>query len=97
MSNQENHNVGRSRAEKTLSKSPVPTILALVFIWVTAAVLLTLIFMPAAHAANDDLKNIAVNDFKQLRADSWRVVGNNVILNGNVYMPMGNCANLAVR
>lgn len=42
MSNQENHNVGRNRAEKTLSTSPVPTILVLVFIWVTAAVLLTL-------------------------------------------------------
>lgn len=55
-----------------------------------AAVLLTLIFMPAAHAANDDLKNISAEDFKQLRADSWRVVGNNVILEGNVYMPVGN-------
>lgn len=42
MNNQENHSIGRSRIEKSLEKSPVPTILVLVFIWVTAAVLLTL-------------------------------------------------------
>ena len=43
-----------------------------------------------ANAARNDLKNLSQEDFKHLRADSWRVVGNNVILNGNVYMPVGN-------
>ena len=46
--------------------------------------------MPVLRAANDDLKNISVDDFNRLRADSWRVVGNNVILDGNVYMPVGS-------
>ena len=38
----ENHTVGRSHAEKIVSSSPVPTILMLVLVWVSAAVLLTL-------------------------------------------------------
>ena len=55
-----------------------------------AAALLISVFVPSVHAANDELKNVSAEDFKQLRADSWRVVGNNVILEGNVYMPLGN-------
>ena len=46
--------------------------------------------MPLLRAANDELKNLSLDDFNQLRADSWRVVGNNVILDGNVYMPVRN-------
>lgn len=45
--------------------------------------------MPVLFAANEDLKNLSQNDFKRLRADGWKVVGNNVILTGNVYLPVG--------
>ena len=37
----ENHTIGRSHADKILAISPVPTILMLVLVWVSAAVLLT--------------------------------------------------------
>ena len=35
-------------------------------------------------------ENISEEDFKQLRADNWQVVGNNIILNGRVHLPLEN-------
>ncbi|MBO5822938.1 MAG: LPS-assembly protein LptD [Lentisphaeria bacterium] len=35
-------------------------------------------------------ENISEEDFKQLRADNWQVVGNNIILNGRVHLPLNN-------
>ena len=35
-------------------------------------------------------ENISEDDFKQLRADAWQVIGNNIILNGRVHLPLGN-------
>ena len=54
-------------------------------------ILLAVAFIcPALYAANEELKNLSQDDFKRLRADGWKVIGNNVILEGNVYLPLGN-------
>lgn len=54
-------------------------------------ILLAVAFVcPVLFAANEELKNLSQDDFKRLRADGWKVIGNNVILEGNVYLPVGN-------
>ena len=41
------------------------------------------------YGVSKDIKNLSEEDFKQLRADSWQVIGNNIVLNGRVHMPVG--------
>ena len=33
---------------------------------------------------------VTKEDFKRIKADSWRLVGKNIIVSGNVYVPFGN-------
>ena len=40
-------------------------------------------------SAFSGLKKITTDDFKKLRADSWRAVGKNIIIEGNVFLPIG--------
>ena len=54
--------------------------------------LLAVIFIVLAGqsvAASSSLKNLSEEDFRHLKADSWQVIGNNIILNGRVHMPIG--------
>ena len=41
------------------------------------------------YGVSKDIKNLSEEDFKHLRADSWQVIGNNIVLNGRVHMPVG--------
>ena len=66
-----------------------PGILKTFIIWAVSVCWLS-VWMPSAFAVNDDLTKLTQDDFQRLRANSWRVVGNNVILDGDVYMPVGN-------
>jgi hypothetical protein len=40
--------------------------------------------------AFNDLHKLQPDDFKQMYADSWRVIGKNVIIEGNAYLPLGS-------
>jgi len=42
------------------------------------------------YAFGNEMKNLTENDFKRLRADSWRAVGNTLIIEGNVFLPVKN-------
>lgn len=56
-------------------------------LWVFAAAV-CLKSVPA-HAISGDIKKISINDVKRMRADSWRAVGKNLIIEGDVYFPIG--------
>lgn len=46
--------------------------------------------VPQVYAsAMGDLRDMTPDDFKRLYADSWRVVGDNIIIEGNAYLPAG--------
>ena len=40
-------------------------------------------------AFTGELKRLSIDDFKKLRADSWKATGKNIIIQGNVFMPFG--------
>ncbi|MBR7121250.1 MAG: LPS-assembly protein LptD [Lentisphaeria bacterium] len=47
--------------------------------------------VPLLHAsATGELRDMTPDDFKRLHADSWRVVGRNIIIEGNAYLPAGS-------
>lgn len=63
--------------------SGVKRLLMLIFAAIICAV-------PQVYAsAMGDLRDMTPDDFKRLYADSWRVVGDNIIIEGNAYLPAG--------
>ena len=54
--------------------------------------LLLCIALPQLYAASAmrELRKLTPEDFKRLHADSWRVVGKTVVIEGHAYLPVGS-------